>query len=801
MYRQHALLRSSAAFLLFTCSLAVLANFSPAVASENDPLSAEQPRLLRYEPLPVTAAAPKSLLLDRQIKTWEIAIDLALLAENPDQLQIDLPGGERYVAYRTTAWTEEGQRRYWNGDLHRDGGVADQPAGRLTLAAEGEAIAGSLQVEGRDFEILPSGEGRQTLTEIATAEIGTAKIVGIGSSCRQAGEDVAAEGQPAPAVAELESQPVASNETQKGDPPVVVDVLAVFPQVLAGPLEVQTRMRILAWFADANTVLSNSLVNARFRAAYVGPLYGAQPPVHTGNQAATELGFNWISNQGPGSEVFAQRNYFGADLIAIFLPSDNDLNCGIAQTNNPATDLFVAIDIGCASGELLVAHELGHLLGMRHAAGEPGTAPPAIYPNARGYDNNNQLTTSKGGRAATVMACNGDVGGEPNPTTTGIQCNRLPYYSNPNITLAGMALGTTSANNAAVAAAQMPLTAQRLSGPTSTGNLPPQVKIVRPLGNRVQSQQTLTLAANAWDTEDGNLNSSILWTSNRRGTLGFGAQISVYSTSGFLGTETITATVTDSSNLSYSHSITVTIESMVVTDGAIWHDPGQPGKFLSFNKNIYDQWVATWFAYEGSNPVWYLSNVVPVNFNGSFATQLIRYTRNPDASQNATYFSDIEIRVETNRDLSLRLNPASGGQQTFQLEPFTTTSGSNGAYWSVFYNQNGPTTVDPGWIIFRGAPVVNTGGSEARLMITYDGAEPVWVFGLGSPPPFPTTPFGMGMYRPTPGAITNNFANPATGTVGSLVLTSTNTGYVTLSFPSGNTWIRNEQAIEPATIR
>ncbi len=97
--------------------------------------------------------------------------------------------------------------------------------------------------------------------------------------------------------------------------------------------------------------------------------------------------------------------------------------------------------------------------------------------------------------------------------------------------------------------------------------------------------------------------------------------------------------------------------------------------------------------------------------------------------------------------------------------------------------------------------MVASGGSEARLMITYDGAQPVWVFGLGTPPMFPGTPFGTGMYRPTPGAITNNFANPATGNVGSLVLTNNSTGYVTLSFPSGNFWIRNVQAIEPATVR
>ncbi len=179
-----------------------------------------------------------------------------------------------------------------------------------------------------------------------------------------------------------------------------------------------------------------------------------------------------------------------------------------------------------------------------------------------------------------------------------------------------MAIGAATANNAGVATLQCRSPAQR-RGALSSGNLPPQVTIVRPLGNRAQSQQALTLAARAWDTEDGNLGASIQWTrTGRHARLRCPAQR-------LYGLHRRRNPHRDGDRLGrprYSQSITVTFQSLVITDGAIWHDPAQPGRFLSFNKNIFNDWVATWFAYEGANPIWYLSNVVPVSANKALST-------------------------------------------------------------------------------------------------------------------------------------------------------------------------------------
>jgi PKD repeat protein len=67
----------------------------------------------------------------------------------------------------------------------------------------------------------------------------------------------------------------------------------------------------------------------------------------------------------------------------------------------------------------------------------------------------------------------------------------------------------------------------------------------------------VTFTGLANDAEDGNLSSSIHWTSNRDGPLGVGASVQPAGLS--IGTHTITVSVTDSGGLQASASISVTV--------------------------------------------------------------------------------------------------------------------------------------------------------------------------------------------------------------------------------------------------
>lgn len=766
-----------------------------------------------YEPQTRAGAAPQGG--DRAI-----VADLGLLARDPDQLRIDLPDGRSYVAFRTVSWTEEGDRRYWNGELHRDGLFEAAFDGTLALAVAGDRVSGSVRVEDTSFAISTGADGRLFLGEIAKAGETSAK-----SSCAVGAVGAAETYEAQPAGLATPALELGETDTKKpgAEPPplAVIDVLVIFPQSLAGAQLASTRAIIDQGFADSTLIFNNSSVPARFRPVYMGPLYGEQPPrpISGDPRSATALGLSWMQgfingrgeslNRPPGQEVPPEevsrlRDHLGADLVLLLVAPDADPNCGVAETVNVATDQFAVIDTGCASGEFLVAHELGHLLGMRHPLDEYETPPAAPYAYAFGYDNLDQLRIG-GQPAATVMACNPGSIGVPSGTT----CHRIPYFSSPTTVVGTVTIGSATANNAEVARLRAPVVAGRRNATGAPGNLPPSLTIVSPQGWRGQLNQFLTLSAGAFDHEDGDRSANIVWTSNRRGQLGVGAKISSYSP--LTGTETFTATVTDSGNLTFSRSVTLVFEAMVATEGAIWHNPRHPGQFLSFNKNIYDQWVATWMTTKNGKQLWYQSQVVPVStVNGSFDTHLYSYTR-PAGVQTAAYFGEITVSVETEKQIRLKVTPQGdfcAGLQTappceLLLEPYTRAVGP-GSYWSVVPVEVDGTIemqVDGGWMIWRGPTAFGPAGQEARLLITFDGVDPIWLIGIGSSSsgsPF----FSLSLREPTGIApIASNYNLMGLRDAGALDFTSSGTGSVYLIFNSGNTWTRPYQEMRAATVR
>ncbi|MEQ1852352.1 MAG: hypothetical protein ABMA01_12255, partial [Chthoniobacteraceae bacterium] len=129
-----------------------------------------------------------------------------------------------------------------------------------------------------------------------------------------------------------------------------------------------------------------------------------------------------------------------------------------------------------------------------------------------------------------------------------------------NLGFVGMDVGAVLIYNRALSAGELAnvqgyLQAKYLqSGP----NTPPVVTITAPSnGASFSSGIAVTLAGTANDTQQGNMNAAINWSSNINGALGTGASISVSSLS--VGAHTITASVTDSGSLTGTASITVNI--------------------------------------------------------------------------------------------------------------------------------------------------------------------------------------------------------------------------------------------------
>ena len=103
---------------------------------------------------------------------------------------------------------------------------------------------------------------------------------------------------------------------------------------------------------------------------------------------------------------------------------------------------------------------------------------------------------------------------------------------------------------------------------TTTVNEIPTVNITSPAdGNTYEDGTVITFTGTANDTEDGDLSSSISWTSSIDLNIGSGASFSTVLSA---GTHTITATATDSEGAAASDSITVTVNEPPGTEDEMY---------------------------------------------------------------------------------------------------------------------------------------------------------------------------------------------------------------------------------------
>jgi hypothetical protein len=93
------------------------------------------------------------------------------------------------------------------------------------------------------------------------------------------------------------------------------------------------------------------------------------------------------------------------------------------------------------------------------------------------------------------------------------------------------------------------------------GNTPPVVAIASPAdGAGFTEGDAVTFSGSATDVEDGDLSSSLVWTSSLDGTIGAGASFTTTTLS--TGSHTVTASVTDSDGANGSDSIGISVQAV-----------------------------------------------------------------------------------------------------------------------------------------------------------------------------------------------------------------------------------------------
>jgi len=199
-----------------------------------------------------------------------------------------------------------------------------------------------------------------------------------------------------------------------------------------------------------------------------------------------------------------------------------------------ASSSIIGLSLSQADGQFLVANRLGQTATLSSTFSQPASGYEA-------WDGTSMATPHVSAVAALLWSAN-------------------PSASNDDIrnamTSTAVDLGAPGRDNAfGFGLVQAAAALAQLGGGSNT---PPTVSIDNPSnGSSFSVGTAVTFSGTASDAEDGNLSSSISWSSSLDGSLGSGASLTVSTLS--VGTHTITASVTDNGGLTATDSISVTI--------------------------------------------------------------------------------------------------------------------------------------------------------------------------------------------------------------------------------------------------
>lgn len=177
---------------------------------------------------------------------------------------------------------------------------------------------------------------------------------------------------------------------------------------------------ILTMVELANQSFINSQINYRIELVYAGQTnYTESGNIYTDLSNYRDVGGGYMD------EVHTLRNKYSAD-VCVLLNYMNSNTCGIGYVKASTTLAFCVVNTNCDVSYYSFAHEIGHLLGCDHDPSSLSDNSPYAY--GHGYVNPSNTWR-------TIMAYG---------TTT---CQRIQYWSNPNVLYNGTPTGTVDTHN------------------------------------------------------------------------------------------------------------------------------------------------------------------------------------------------------------------------------------------------------------------------------------------------------------------------------------------------------------------
>jgi hypothetical protein len=174
-----------------------------------------------------------------------------------------------------------------------------------------------------------------------------------------------------------------------------------------------------------NEVFSNSgLANITVRLVHTEPVdYDEQ-----GVSQPADL-YRMVDQDGPFKDVRRLRREKRANIVGLVV--DDPSGCGLSTRVSPeAEEAYFVVHYSCATITTSIAHEIGHMLGVRHdRKADPSNVP---FGYGHGYVNGSKWRDIM----SYAESCNG--------------CLRIPYFSNPRVLYKGEPTGTLTEDAARV---------------------------------------------------------------------------------------------------------------------------------------------------------------------------------------------------------------------------------------------------------------------------------------------------------------------------------------------------------------
>ena len=482
-----------------------------ALAAGASAKPAGPPQLYRLDETPL-APAKGQLAIPEAVEEFAITLDPKLVDSNPEVLAIQLPSGPLLEAHRNRFVIYEADWKSWSGEL-RHPGAAD-PMGYVLLVYHGDFVTGLLNTDEGRFRLAAPLDRGPRLVRVKDAGVSVCPVDG-GS---HAGPEVPRHSWRPRQSTPKSSSPIVFDELVA----TRIDVLALYTKdFFAFPL---SEVSMLTFVRDSislgNDIFANTGVNAVYNLLQtLAILDPVQKPPATGLADA----LNWMNTQAGvvGSELNTLRTAFGADVVTLYIPYlwTATTACGIANLPNAAGGFnpgpgtfgdkaFSANRYDCGYNDYTLAHEIGHNYGMRH---NNTSDVGAKYSYGKGYEFPPAARTN-----ATVMGCwcpSGPCAPAPTPV-----CNRIPYFSDPDILYGGVPIGDATHRNADVAIAEV---ANYAAFKPQSANTPPTALVTCPAScpggtctfNGSASTDNVAIPAGGyrWDFADGtSLNGKIV---------------------------------------------------------------------------------------------------------------------------------------------------------------------------------------------------------------------------------------------------------------------------------------------------